>query len=272
MLKIFVMLGFVLYAVEGGGSHDYCLDLTPQPHVDIEQLLGMWYGVEIISHRSDAKHEIIKDEACPVLYFSEDRTPRFNQDHPSFAFGDYAKGIPGHQETTPKNDYAYTYPSTNGNYDYRGYGNSEEYRRRKYQEESKRLRLLWDEMGSNVEYNLRYNATRAGFWISSGPQNGSQLATKFDGFAGVVQVLKAVGNHMVLVFCHRLPDPKLYTVLLSRVQTLSKHDVHGVHGLLNRRGLSTNSIRKVCTYSGASSTYASSAIGVFAMLFLSRFC
>ena len=34
------------------------------------------------------------------------------------------------------------------------------------------LRLIWDERGKQLEYTLRFNNTRRGFWLSSGPQKG----------------------------------------------------------------------------------------------------
>lgn len=38
------------------------------------------------------------------------------------------------------------------------------------------LRLIWSEQDSMIEYTLRYNTTRRGFWISSAPQKGSWLS------------------------------------------------------------------------------------------------
>lgn len=34
------------------------------------------------------------------------------------------------------------------------------------------LRLTWVENDLNLEYTLRYNTSRPGFWISSSPQKG----------------------------------------------------------------------------------------------------
>lgn len=76
--------------------------------------------------------------------------------------------------------------------------------------------------------------------------SGSQLEPIYSNFAGTVQVIKAVGNHMALTFCHQLPERQLFTIILSRQNRLEKVDIHSVHGLLSRRGLSTNAIQKVC--------------------------
>lgn len=78
------------------------------------------------------------------------------------------------------------------------------------------LRLIWDEKGSNLEYTLRYNSSRAGFWISSGPQKGTMLEFQYIQFSGTVQVMKAVGNHLVLTFCNNTPGSHLFTVVLGR--------------------------------------------------------
>lgn len=56
------------------------------------------------------------------------------------------------------------------NYQGRQYG-SNTYPQR-YADDIKRLRLLWDEHGGYVEYNIRYNTSIPGFWMCSGPQSG----------------------------------------------------------------------------------------------------
>lgn len=37
---------------------------------------------------------------------------------------------------------------------------------------NRRLRLIWDEKGRSLEYTLRVDSTRRGFWMTSGPQKG----------------------------------------------------------------------------------------------------
>lgn len=39
------------------------------------------------------------------------------------------------------------------------------------------LRLIWVEQDTNLEYTLRYNTSRRGFWISSSPQKGRCCTT-----------------------------------------------------------------------------------------------
>lgn len=130
----------------------------------------------------------------------------------------------------------------------------------------KKIKIMWDEAGVSTEYILKYNITAPGFWISSGPQNGSLLDPKYSHFAGTVQVIKAVGNHLVLTFCHTMPEQQLFSILLARENRLDSVDVHGVHALLNRRGLSTNSIKKVCNSSGVRVHYAIASLVVSYLL------
>lgn len=41
-----------------------------------------------------------------------------------------------------------------------------------YHGSNKRLRLIWDERGKTLEYTLRVDGARRGFWISAGLQKG----------------------------------------------------------------------------------------------------
>ncbi|RZB40171.1 uncharacterized protein BDFB_013885, partial [Asbolus verrucosus] len=205
-------------------------------------LMGMWYGIEIITHNTEGRHYVQSVPSCPILHLSE------YKNYPTSTYSPLYKDYDYRHNYGERRDYN---RRTNGRkYDYNQYGrvtqnpNTGRYGQKNhnlngYPNEMKRLRIWWDENGSGTEYHLRYNITRPGFWISSGPQNGSELEPIFGNFAGTVQVIKAVGNHLVLTFCHQLPDRQLFTILLSREHTLDKTDIHGVHNLLHRRGLST---------------------------------
>lgn len=87
------------------------------------------------------------------------------------------------------------------------------------------LRLIWDEHGTDIEYTLRYNTSRPGFWLASEPQRGVMLQINHSSFAGTVQVMKAVGDHMVLTFCEGLPGSKLFSIVLSRRPDTLSYDV-----------------------------------------------
>lgn len=56
-----------------------------------------------------------------------------------------------------------------------------------------RLRLLWAERGTKIEYSLRYNESVPGYWMSFGSQNGNNYARLnqkiFMSFECIVKIL-----------------------------------------------------------------------------------
>jgi len=42
------------------------------------------------------------------------------------------------------------------------------------------------------------------------------LDLPYSQFTGTVQVMKAVGNHLVLTFCETLPKSQMFTIILTR--------------------------------------------------------
>ncbi|CAH0558180.1 unnamed protein product [Brassicogethes aeneus] len=264
-------------------SNYFCADMNPQPHIIIDQLMGMWYGIEIYNHLEERHYNEYKP-SCPIIHLSEDKTQTttYNPLHRDYNYGyNYGEGHGYNHHTqqgrNPENYNTYqrtreeqmefdrntTYPN------YRRYGHNDYMRRLEY--DLRRLRLYWDENGVSTEYHLRYNTTRAGFWISEGPQNGSALEPQFSHFAGTIQVLKAVGSHLLLTFCHQLPDRQLYSILLARENKLSHIETFGVHSLLHRRGLTATAVKKVC--SGSENFSAKSGLFVlfFSLLILGGF-
>ncbi|KAF5269268.1 hypothetical protein FQR65_LT02569 [Abscondita terminalis] len=267
----FLLMDFISLVKMDVYSNRYCPDMKPQYYVTIEQLMGMWYGVEIISHKqNEERHGVRFTNSCPIIHISEDNSPTippFYAGMPNYPYNiNYDNDYDNNQY--PRNDYNQDPYSTNYGQQY-PYGQNNQYGQgtpyirppyrgthqgrqvideyqRRYAEDIKRLNLLWDENGSYVEYLLRYNTSKPGFWISSGPNNGSSLEQQYNRFAGTVQVIKAVGNHLALTFCRQLPDQQLYTALLSRVPMLSRHEISDVHDLLTKRGLETFNIKKVC--------------------------
>lgn len=165
-------------------SIEYCKDMQPQKALDLEQLMGLWHGVEVIHHRDEPRYRGVSTvDSCPVLHLS----------------------AVGPQE----------------------------------------LRLLWDEKAGLVEYHFRIpDNNNPGFWMSSGPQNGSMLQKPYKQFAGTVQVMKAVQTHVVLTFCS--PNSEHYSVILARDKQLSKMDLRSVNNMLQRRGLTQVGIREAC--------------------------
>ncbi|XP_075236664.1 uncharacterized protein LOC142333444 [Lycorma delicatula] len=55
----------------------YCPDFHSQRSLDLDQLMGMWYGVEVIQHRSDRGYApgVTFVDSCPVLHFSKRDKP-----------------------------------------------------------------------------------------------------------------------------------------------------------------------------------------------------
>ncbi|XP_023017314.1 uncharacterized protein [Leptinotarsa decemlineata] len=254
----------------GGGlslasSNYFCADMNPQHHVIIDQLMGMWFGIEKIDHLDETRYIDKKKPSCPIIHISEDRrsSTTLNPLYKNYNYGyNYGEGH-GYNTQRPINarermlqlemrkriyeQSEYDRQTTYGDYpaSRRQHNYNDILGRQNFA--VKYLRLYWDENGESTEFHMRYNVSRAGFWISSGPENGgSSLDPEFSHFAGTIQVLKAVGNHLVLTFCHQLPDRQLYSILLSRELKLDHVEIHGVHNMLQRKGLRTNSVQKLC--------------------------
>ncbi|XP_022194267.2 uncharacterized protein LOC111051982 [Nilaparvata lugens] len=191
--KLYILTLFVIMfvglsqGVPAGGHHNtnfYCPDFQPQKSLDLEQLMGMWYGIEIVQHRHDGHNEGKKVlDTCPVLHF-----------------------------TRMRND---------------------------------QLRLFWHEDVGTLEYFFSIpDPYNPGFWISSGPQNGTLIRKSYRQFAGTVQVMKAVGSHVVVTFCS--PNSELFSVILSRHKQLDLIEIRGVKNMLTRRGLAIVGTREAC--------------------------
>ncbi|XP_055548662.1 uncharacterized protein LOC129732138 [Wyeomyia smithii] len=228
----------------------FCTDLNPQTGLDIEQIMGLWYGSEVITHLGSEDGESIYD-TCVVIHLSDitNSTPTserpYREQGPDVRYGT-SFGYPGDRGQ---------YGSTE-DYGNRRYQNREGYQQhhyRQHQSSTRYMRLIWDEKDHTLEYTLRYNNSRPGFWISSSPQAGSMVQLSYMQFTGTVQVLKAINNQLVLTFCQSLPGGQLFSVVLSRQHMgLSPEENYSIRNLLKRRNLSTLSVRKVC-YNGATS-------------------
>ncbi|XP_055677099.1 uncharacterized protein LOC129786241 [Lutzomyia longipalpis] len=195
------------------GSPLYCQDLNPQSHLDIEQIMGLWYGSEIYTHHDNEERELVYN-SCVVIHLGE---------------------VTNEMITTERSPRPGEY----------GYGNT--YRGRNSRQNYRYLKLIWDEREKTLEYTMRLNASRRGFWITSAPQGGGPFELEHGTFSGTVQVMKAVGDHLVLTFCQHFPSGTLFSIVLSRQpNTLTFEDIQSVRNLLKRRGLPTTNVRKVC--------------------------
>lgn len=223
----------------------YCTDLNPQTGLDIEQIMGLWYGSEVITHLGSEDGESIYD-TCVVIHLTDTTNTSQISDGPSRD----SQGPPVRFAT----DYGYS-----SDRDHRRGQNQQQNQQQNYnyqwqqqQQNTRHLLLIWEEREHTLEYKLRFNKSRPGFWMSSGPQEGTMIKLPYVQFSGTVQVLKAINNQLVLTFCQSLPGSQLFSVVLSRQPMgLSLEDNHSIRNLLKRRNLSTNSVRKVC-YNGAS--------------------
>lgn len=53
----------------------------------------------------------------------------------------------------------------------------------------------------------------------------SQLNSPYTQFTGTVQVMKAVGSHLVLTFCQTIPKGHLFSIIVSRKPNTLTHEV-----------------------------------------------
>lgn len=148
------------------------------------------------------------------------------------------------------------------------------------QESKSDLRLVWNERDFSVYYKARINDRNSpGFWSSSGPHNGkfkyakimsfkkiqnlfffffsdTMLEPNYEiNFNGVIQVMKAVGTHVVLTFCIRQSkfESELFSALLTReFERIPPGTMISVNRMLERRKLEPVFIKRTC--SGASKT------------------
>lgn len=229
----------------------YCTDLNPQTGLDIEQIMGLWYGSEVITHLGSEDGESIYD-TCVVIHLTDTTNTSQITDSPTRDQG----GPPVRFAT----DYGYSSDRDSSHRRGQNQQNQQQnynYQWQQQQQNTRHLLLIWEEKEHSLEYKLRFNKSRPGFWISSGPQEGSMIKLPYVHFSGTVQVLKAVNNQLVLTFCQSLPGSQLFSVVLSRQPMgLSLEDNYSIRNLLKRRNLSTTSVRKVC-YSGASTSHVS---------------
>lgn len=119
------------------------------------------------------------------------------------------------------------------------------------------IKLIWNELDKSAEYILKFNGTKRGLWIGTeAPRGERKSATKLDlcclhppekwvnsnvnslfhflagsnlrkhlhhsHYTGTVQVMKAVGNHLVLTFCEKT---ELFTIILTRTKNVFAVDV-----------------------------------------------
>lgn len=272
------MLGGSLLALQdssqenrGSSAAQYCMDLNPQTGLDIEQIMGLWYGSEVITHIGNEDGEMIYD-TCVVIHLADITNSTTTSENP---LRDYAPevrfgttyGYPG--DRSPSRHDADGNRRYQAQQHYQQHQQQQQYNFRQQQANVRYLRLIWDEKDNTLDYTLRFNGSRPGFWITSAPQSGSMVQLPYLQFTGTIQVLKAINNQLVLTFCQSLPGGQLFSVVLSRQPMgLSPEENQSIRNLLRRRHLSTVAVRKVC-YNGATSRAPLGiAMSVFLVLLL----
>ncbi|KAL4715272.1 hypothetical protein ACJJTC_007854 [Scirpophaga incertulas] len=189
---------------------DYCVNRSPQSGIWVDSLMGMWYGVEFVQHLA-GDSRIDYMRTCIVVHIAE----------------------------------PIERPSTENQLFHVQHINA------KFKQQYRHLRLLWDEAGQTIEYALYFRNDSAGYWKVYDGQNGT-LTTRsnYQQFSGIIQVLKAVQDHLVLNFCQEPSNGRpaqLYSVLFSREPgVLARWEVESVHNLLQTKKLSIASRRMVC--------------------------
>uniref|UniRef100_A0A182RDB8 Lipocalin/cytosolic fatty-acid binding domain-containing protein n=1 Tax=Anopheles funestus TaxID=62324 RepID=A0A182RDB8_ANOFN len=264
--------------IRSNSPSQHCTDFNPQHGLDIEQIMGIWYGNEVITHDSREEGEVVY-KTCVVIHLADVTNETTSvYDHSS------SSGYSGRSNPSGTNydrfGTSYGYGSNGGRSAGSMYDQQQHQQNRRqqgglgghqYQQQEPRtmrnLRLIWDELEHTLEYTLRYNTSKPGFWISASPQSGSMIQLQYVQFTGTVQVLKAINNQLVLNFCQSLPGGQLFTIVLSRLPMgLGPEDIQSIRNLLRRRGLSTTSVRKVCQNGAFRSDVSMIALALMAIV------
>ncbi|XP_073971575.1 uncharacterized protein isoform X2 [Rhodnius prolixus] len=73
---VLVQYGAVVSARDTTDPKFHCSGVHPQQNLDLDQVLGRWYAVEMVQHRDDTKHpkgKVVVD-ACPLLHLTRTDT------------------------------------------------------------------------------------------------------------------------------------------------------------------------------------------------------
>ncbi|XP_049887424.1 uncharacterized protein LOC126381903 isoform X1 [Pectinophora gossypiella] len=234
-------------------NHKYCDDLSPYfGEIDLEQITGVWYGVEKIPH-SKGEYKIERTRECFYIDIKE----LYHEPTPPTPYG-Y-----GDRSLLNYNNYnSPSYMMTTSPYANRGFGLPEPYRIRHFV-------LEWHEGLWQDDYHIKVNTSHKGFWPTDVPNGSVDKMYRF--FGGVIQVLKVANNHLVLNFCMRLPHSQLFSVVLSRYENqLTPEDLAAIHNIFTMKHLSTSALKRVCDNNGAHANLPSVFLLTIIILFLIR--
>lgn len=131
------------------------------------------------------------------------------------------------------------------------------------------LTLKWTEGADVLVYRLNVSNMRSalGRWHSVGKQEGSMTRREnYQHFDGVVLVLKAVEDHMVLTFCHRNPERAPYTLVLSRAQHIPGDDIESINNMLRFRELYMGLVKSTCPSAGHAAAHSPPLLAAAALV------
>ncbi|XP_030380271.1 uncharacterized protein LOC115628345 [Scaptodrosophila lebanonensis] len=224
-----------------------CMNINPQNSVDLEQIMGLWYGSEIILHSQDYP-DVYKYDSCVIIHLADVTEQVRNGFINNNGYNN--RGYGPDYNNRQQNNYRRTqYGQTTTPQ----YLDNDDYLRQLSDADRMRyLRLVWSERENNLEYTFNYTTNAPGHWSNVGDQRGTLvLLNSYTQFTGTVQVVKAVSDHLVLTFCGNDVKTSIYTVVLTRNRLgLSADELRSIRNLLSRRGLYTENIRKVCNGAG----------------------
>ncbi|KRT79938.1 hypothetical protein AMK59_6472, partial [Oryctes borbonicus] len=222
-------------------GENYCKDQKIQGHIDMKQLTGMWFAVETVTHLQDStttsayyeEPTTIESDTCAVITISDRPNLPLAPMYKNFQKYNQSYG-PGYTSYETEEPYS-SDSSTPHPYRYRQKDHwHRQYLLNKQYQQRKDLSITWDEFHTTTVYAAYYTYP-VGVWYIYEPTTDEYNASAMSShLVGNIQVLKAVGNHVVLTFCIRWPEEKLFSALLSRSPKLSKEDRSGVHNLLRR--------------------------------------
>ncbi|XP_055378848.1 uncharacterized protein LOC129610331 [Condylostylus longicornis] len=233
MLKLLIYFVILIFlkistAYESRPSQ-FCMNVNPQKGLDIDKILGKWYGNDIIEHAGFSTD--------PGVYYYDTcaEITIYNVRFANFA----------NKKISSINDEILLLELT---WEERGYYDSET---------------------TIIEYALQFNRATPGFWVTVDKQKGFSPALKYNQFNGTIQVVKAVKDQLVLTFCGLKLGESFFSIILTRnLQPLPFDDLDSTYKLLRRRGLTTDHVRRVCQPRNNSNTTKSSLIILIVLIFL----
>ncbi|XP_028175974.1 uncharacterized protein LOC114364160 [Ostrinia furnacalis] len=189
---------------------DYCVNRSPQTGILVDNLMGIWYGVEFVQHLAgDSRVDYTK--TCIVIHISEP------MEHPS----------------TENQLFHVQHINARFRQQFR-------HLRLLWDEAGQTIEYALYFKNDSAGY----------WQVYDGQNGTLTSRSNYQQFSGTIQVLKAVHGHLVLSFCQEASNGRpaqLYSVLFSRDPvTLARWEIESIHTILQNKKLSVASRRMVC--------------------------